>query len=1633
LETPPLSKVNPPVKTRLQKLPLNELNWDDFERLCLRLARLEADVESCKLYGEPGQKQEGIDIYARQYSNKYIVYQCKRVKNFNPKKIKDAVLKFLNGDLVNKTVIFTLCTTESLRDTKRIKEIEHQREILNKKNIKLSIWDAEELSIKLKNLPEIVDDFFDKPWLKAFCGEEIANKLDKRLGFQEIAEFRKEFLAFYKCLFNTHDPGIPFQLSLEERFIIPNISVKKPMFFDLNEQKIEEKIQEQNLNKYSEEYSKYNTIADIKAKSYENKPQQTSYRDEFSRNLQQYSIVRWLDTPELNKFIILGEPGAGKSTLLRFIAIDLLSKNPKLNSLAKRWGQFLPIWIPFAFCTKLLSNQSAKTISLKKLIQNLLENWDQEKLWPLVEKALEDKRLLLLVDGLDEWSDELSAKIALDKLKIFIELHNITAIFTSRPIGFKRLNIENINWQIGTICDFNTNQQKKLSSIWFTSWIKNQYQNLNYEDVEIKHKADFKTEEFFKELTKSGEFKNLAKNPFLLCILIDLKLQNTRLPQNRFKAYELIIEHFLTRPEKRKSAALINDGSLGFTIDDLKKIIGYMAYKIQNNFTDGLITYNEATNTVKEYLKDCEDGLGFTYREAEKGSKEILEFFEDNIGLLVKKTPYEIGFLHRMLQEFLTAYYLSHRSLNEQLNILKTYCSNPQWKEIILGLFYLTKRGKEIKDFIECLKEKLNFSTTIEKFSIELLLCEITFGEFNCSPKLTQELAQYIFNIIELGNWMRHREKLLSLCLNGLHSIKVRDLVKEKLTCWFPCRKIWRTSIFNGMANWPFLPEVINSLWKGLHDEEIVNQLAASKALTILADGDMEIGNKIAELAQKTIDPYIRAIAIKTLLDGWPDNEIIRRIIEINRYSLIPELRLISIIGKINLNEQNEEDRKELLWLGSNNVRINYHWKGDIITAIIKGWPNSYETRDYCLNSLKEEEKYKQENLDEEIANRVLLEGYPQDDEVVKYCISELDKKYPFIRLDFDAWDLLHKNFKSHPILVKAIDQWILKQDNFHIPECSLASKIGQTPIAKAKLLKGLNYSFPHWPARALIEGWGIENKEILNSLINMANDTKKSDQIAHLFPEIFKDKTECRKRLIELLKDPDTRRIDFVLSGLRKLGVTENDLEIADIIINLVLNRITPEYIDYDTIISYVISHYQDDPRVKNIAKQELIRRKGNYEAVTSNYGKEEDIRKQIINIANPLPANLRKIINKSLREGMGDDEFAISLLKLYDYEENEELKTESSISYHMRLKTSGYDTEKALQELSTNIVSYGFEYQERRLAAFCGLVVLKRLDIMLNTRETRGQDRPCSISISPGFYPNIPLLENILQNWDYIKSSFADEFFIRLFDLKPYSNQLDFWDIFCDMADKYESPRIEALNFLQNRIERTAKPNILHFLDRVMPKSFLLLDYCLNALLTEGESYLSVLAAELLGKHFNKDEKVLTQIMALHNKEKVNLNIIIALCEGWSESKELKNTCKLLVGKRLPYITWFQILSCMTHSDIFSELIKLLTYAEFFPQWQSQAIARPIIRRIQKDNDFTTKIIEHLWNDPTPSEKISLTKLLISAKGISSDLREWCIKEVDNQLMISETSSIGFDLLTGTLQPVVYSLLETLNFLEG
>lgn len=147
LELPPGP---PPIitSTRRQSLPFTDLRWEDFEKLCLRLARRDHEVEDARRYGIPGQEQYGIDLLARRVgTGGYTVYQCKKIERFGPADIGAAVDKFLGGTWAGRADRFVLCTSLSLASTQLAERLLTERERMAGRGVALMSWDADELDI----------------------------------------------------------------------------------------------------------------------------------------------------------------------------------------------------------------------------------------------------------------------------------------------------------------------------------------------------------------------------------------------------------------------------------------------------------------------------------------------------------------------------------------------------------------------------------------------------------------------------------------------------------------------------------------------------------------------------------------------------------------------------------------------------------------------------------------------------------------------------------------------------------------------------------------------------------------------------------------------------------------------------------------------------------------------------------------------------------------------------------------------------------------------------------------------------------------------------------------------------------------------------------------------------------------------------------------------------------------------------------------------------------------------------------------------------------------------------------------------------------------------------------------------
>jgi hypothetical protein len=232
--------VYPAVTTRSQVLPFGELTWENFERLCYRLAGQSERVEYVARYGRSGQAQQGIDLFARLTSGKYEVWQAKRYESITAGEIKAIIDTFRAGTWPARSEQLVLAVQASLADTKVQDAIEQESAALKDIGVTLIPRGGEELSDILRGHPELIDDFFGRGWVEAFLGPEAAKKLGAQLDGAEFARVRAQLRKYYDAHFHLLDVGVALPLapgvasdappSLLQRFTMPDVLVRNTIF-----------------------------------------------------------------------------------------------------------------------------------------------------------------------------------------------------------------------------------------------------------------------------------------------------------------------------------------------------------------------------------------------------------------------------------------------------------------------------------------------------------------------------------------------------------------------------------------------------------------------------------------------------------------------------------------------------------------------------------------------------------------------------------------------------------------------------------------------------------------------------------------------------------------------------------------------------------------------------------------------------------------------------------------------------------------------------------------------------------------------------------------------------------------------------------------------------------------------------------------------------------------------------------------------------------------------------------------------------------------------------------------------------------------------------------------------------------
>lgn len=1630
LELPPAlyrppDRVEPslPVVTRPGVLPLGELHWETFERLCLRLAAQGPDARHAKLYGRPGQAQQGIDIYVRRSTGRYEVWQSKRYETFSALQIEKAVDKFVTGTWCSVSDTFTLCVRPPLRDTKQQDEIERQAVRLRALGIDFQPLDAEGFSERLKRHPEIIDDFFGRAWVMAFCGEDAARGLDERLDAEDAAELRLALGNLYRCHFEVWDSGghLPATSLDGSRQVLP-----------LVERHVEPDLLE--TIRISTVYAEPMPTRDSP------EPWAPDERDQARRAVpssrprtetakQRVPAFGWIGKHD--RAVILGDAGSGKSTLLRVLALEILAEAPRNAAIQARWAGFLPVWLPFSFWTEGIAS-APESRALKASLRRYLEELDApEQVWPLVERALRDKRLLLLVDGLDEWTNEQAGHTALGLLRAFVEQQGVAAILTSRPLGFQRLAGLDDRWKIVELAPLSRPQQQELALRWF----RHVGGSAADAGTPAERTAQRQANDFIAELHRTPPLANLAGIPLLLWGLIALRLSQARLPPSRFSAYEKLTDLILhSHPAKRREAALSRGGDRGLSPNTQDDALARLAFESLLHGEETALENTAAKATLMDFLAA---ELEYPRHECARASDAFLDIGSDAAGILIRKSSRHLGFMHRAFLEFLAAQHIARLDLAEQCGLVGRYCRDPRWFDAILTLVHLTRRATDIERLVQAIEgaDDDPLGTPIR----QRLLAELAFGAFALPVKLAKRLAEAAFTEIETGTWMPLRRALLMLAVDGLHADSLRSLVQERICRWFPDRHPYRSSIYEAMEKWPRAPETYSCLWHGLHGTDGGDRRVAAIALAKVYGGDPEVEAQIKCLLHTAADPDLHAAALDALALGWPQANGIEQLIADARASIHPALRLVAIRALIAAGRQIDKDRDDLIALALGGSGLHWECRKELADALVAGWHGDESIKMRCLDSWSPKAGEYWDEIERDIASRVLLIGYASDVGVIdRLALLFEEEKHVSVMVDHGAIGLLPNIYpNASKRLETAIERWFPKQE-YGVFETAHAALAIRTETAKQHLLRMLANptSRNGWFVSVLLDGWGMGDKDIFDALTNLARGKEVAAlTVAARLPEVLLDRVECRQRLLDLARHPSTQdRLDLIGAGFRRLGIEESDQEVMT---ELLDKDFECERRWFTANLSALMLFFPREPRVRELAERELSRTRDSFiSSVAYAYADDRKMRCAIGSALTPLPASLRQTLAERLSMLAPEESFAQAVLCAYDQEHDGAASTCAAIGYYEAIVHRRLDFQAEIERLSQGLNSGGLARESAQHAAFAGVLTLDRLDIFMNL-EPRYDDQPVRIALYPHLDDKSALLRHIAKHWDRVKLAFSGAAWQRLegigeSGLASYkliaSHASEGTLLAQDIVERLEAGDAEAYSGSELLLYARARPGTVKLKEvclRTIAVSYARMDQ------VRVDS--AITAAEIVGSQFSDDADLRCELeKRLRTSRGEDVFAAVAICCGWPGSEVIAE----VVGwhrerqYRVSYPILFYLSGDQFDAEEFVE--RTMMIVEDMPRrgWeQASRCVTPIMRRLRADESARAGLFARLRETQSPTAKSTFPGLLTAASGLDEDLREWCRAELARQFSREGIPEHGFSLSDGIVRPVAHVLMELLE----
>lgn len=1546
-------------------LPFDALTWENFERLCHRMMALDGDIEHCARYGRQGDAQEGIDIFARHADGRYHCIQVKRHRSFGVAKLSDAVDIFLAGSWAARAARFTVAVQAPLRSTEVQEEIERQAARLTSQNIVFSALDGEDLTARLRVHPTLVDDFFGRPWVAALLGQDVADSLGSRLDGNAFARVRAQLARVYEAQFQFVDPGSFGSigdedgrpaLTLLERFLKADILIR--------------------------ESARLSDRADIRGTDIERSSGAAAIDSPrpseavANSRMRRLPLVEWLGDGE--RLVLLGDAGCGKSTLLRVVALDLLHHQEHFPELAVRWGEHIPIYVPFARWSSQVA-RDGNTIGIKEIVRRSLEQLLTGSIVDLLDRAIDDKRVLLLIDGLDEWSSEQAARTTLSALVTIVEAHGVPVIVSGRPRGLSRIGALPASWKRGTVAPLSTAQQAAMAGRWFGRYATAATDGTSTPD------ASLRTGRFMAELARDPNLGALAAVPLLLIGLVTLALRGQILPRTRGDIYDQLVRVLLeVHPESRATASGDTEPRFRHATDpdQRRAAIARLALAVREQSGGAAIPLAVARDILRIYLASPE-GFDLLDADAAAAAGEILSVNAETQGLVVEKAPGEIGFVHASFEEFLGAEHIGSWPLSDIEVFVRAHAGEGRWRNVITNLLGRIQRRDEFDRLVAIIEEP--DSDELGRFNRLALLGDIAFGVAMRAPATAKRLALSTINRVETEDWLPARREALASVLKGLLDPTLKAEVEQRLGRWLPAHHSYqRVSLIKAFEAWRPTSQLQHLLLQAMQDDDRGVQRAAAATYAKAFSPSAEACERLLRELAKTRDIAVAAALLESLALGWPNVPEVIPLFKEAWHSQGADLCLVGILGLAVRGELTQETRDAVLHYQHFWSDASYPHRELAKAMLLKYWSGD-ET--LVKGALRRASRSFDSPWEHEIAISYLMESPVDRGDVRAWILEEFGREYPFnVMNDTRLWSQIGRFAAADPKIRSAANAHWRDPKNRIIGMHKLPGYVAQVadaPVAAVliEVLSDKKNGFErYWALVSLLAGWGRDHpvvKPAIDALAN-ADDEDLVDLVA-LIPKIVPDKTAARKRLIRMGMRTEVRR-DFLASALEACGCNAADDEAVMALL------VFPEQLHGAFDPSYPLFRaFGAHVKVRALAQDGIHKADGPLAAIAAAYVDDPELAPSLFDAAVPLPLDLRTQIVEVAAIGATGTALE-AVLGQAMLEIDPELRARMVIAHHGALPPEARDAAREL--LLSKAVAVGADYESVRAAALAGLITIGALDALV-TLEDRG--KPVILETG-GFIERIASVERLIcEKFAEFEVAFGDTLSERFKSLDHGSRLAEILS-----AAPGASPAARAAFLaLAERGEIPRTPRSLRGLAAERPRSALLLAACWDTLgsrdFYNDRAMVHADVGIILREHFPGDLGV-RQRLVERFRESPSPATAIPLAIFSPEADELPFPIDFgELGKNLAdWTVAMYIAANRADSGVFCMLLEAMVTRPWHSQFDAQQITNLAVgERLQRDSKLEGLLIARIREDINPSISGSFARYLAAAGKFSPEAR--------------------------------------------